>query len=385
MPVRVSFLVAGLERGGTELRLLELAQRLPDDLAVHLCATTGRVPLRDAFERAGASVTVVPIAKPWREWAGVRAVAREVQAAGVQVLNTFDLKDAIIAFAARRLVEPRPRHVHHLVDLQFGATPPQRAMLWRLLQRVDHVVCDAQSVREEVVGTRRLRPPVSVIPNGVDTAHFAPDHERRRRVRAALALRDGDILLGAVANFRPEKNHALLLRAVERLRRDVPGLRLVCVGGGPLLDDMRTLARTLGVVDAVTFTGHVEDVRDYLAAMDLFVLPSTRDAFSNAVLQAMAMGVPCICSRTGEHGALFAGERHGLLFDPTSVEDCVDAVRRAAIDRDMRRQLSVDGRQLVRERFSSAAMVTAYAELLRQVARPFSRERPRDGRATLRA
>lgn len=361
------FLISGLERGGTELRLLELARRLPADIEVHLCSTTSRVPLREAFEAVGAHVSVIPIERPWLEWARVRAVARGARTARIAILNTFDLKGALIAAALRGIIHPPPLVIHHLVDLQHGLSRPKRRVLWWLLQRVDAVVCDARSIYDEVIGDRAVRPPVLVIPNGVDAMAFAPDRTARATMRRTLGIGDQELLLGVVANFRPEKNHRLLLEAFRALHREFPQLRLVCVGGGPLLEKARAHALALALDYIVTFTGYVDEVRGYLSAMDVFVLPSLRDAFSNAVLQAMAMEVPCVCARTGEYESLMAGDRHGILFDPTDVTSCIAAIRRVVVDRALRQRLASEGRALVEHTYSRDVMVEAYARLFRTI------------------
>jgi glycosyltransferase involved in cell wall biosynthesis len=361
----ILFLSSGLDRGGTELKLLELARRLPADLSVRVCSTSERVALRGDLERAGAVVTVVPVARPWLEPSRVLGIARAARRDAVRVVNSFDLKGLIIALTVRMIAGSRVRLIHHLVNLQFGLSRLHRAALWSLLQRVDVVVCDAASIAEELVGDRPMHPEVVVIPNGVDASAFAPpDPARRAHARRALGIGDDELLLGTIANFRPTKNYPLLLDAFALLFGEHPSLRLVCVGQGPQLEEVRARAGALGIERAVTFTGVVDDVRPLLAAMDVFVLASRRDAFSNAVLQALATGVPCICSRTGDHRRLMR-EIGALLFDSTSVDDCADALRRMVEDEGLRHRVAVEGRALVEAHYSTEVMVGRYAALFR--------------------
>ena len=361
----ILFVLSGLEQGGTEIRLLAMARRMPRDIAVHMCVTMASVPLRPEFERSGAVVTVIPIARPWFAWRELSLIARNVRRDRIDVINTFDLKGILVALAVRFINGRQFRWAHHLVDLEQGGTRRRRALVRSLMRRADVLICDARSIRDIAIGTRPVRSPVEIIPNGVDTAFFAPDLALRQASRGTIGFDADHVVIGIVAKFRPEKNHQLLIHAFSTLHAENPALRLVCVGGGPLLDEMRTLVATLGIEGAVVFTGPVDDVRPFLAAMDVFVLSSLFDALSNAVLQAMAMGVPCVCSRTGDHIEIMDGDRAGLLFDPTDRADCVHAIRRVLTDDALRARLSTAGRALVESNHSIEVMVTRYVSLFR--------------------
>ena len=367
-PVRVHFVVSGLARAGTELRLLEIARRAPTDIAAHVCVTSEPLTLRPAFEDAGAAVSVVPVARPWTEWSAVRQVAREVAAARPHVINAFDLKGLILASVARRLVAPRARLVYHVVNLHSELRPSQAFVLWRLMRRADVVICESQNTRDEVIGERPLDGRVVVIPNGVDAEHFASDPGRRADARAALGYADDDFVLGTVANFRPEKNYELLVAGFRRLRERHPRMRLLCVGGGELFDRVRALVDGHGLADRVTLTGSVADVRPYLAAMDAFALCSHKDAFPNAVLQAMSTGLPTLCSRTGEFQTVMADGQAGLLFDAHDVDGFVATVDRVVADPGLRERLARTARRTIEERYTVTTMVERYADCFRALA-----------------
>jgi len=161
------------------------------------------------------------------------------------------------------------------------------------------------------------------------------------------------------------KNIPFLLRAMTRIAAAAPHSRLLLVGGGPQLDEMKTLARSLGLDDRVVFTGLVKDVRPMLAAMDAFALCSHQEGNPNVVLQAMAMTLPVVSVAVGEVPFVIESGQSGLLIDPIDENTFVAALTRLASDPRCCRTLGDAARRRVIERFSASQMIASYAELMR--------------------
>nr|WP_282570218.1 glycosyltransferase [Methanoculleus sp. 7T] len=139
--------------------------------------------------------------------------------------------------------------------------------------------------------------PVPVIPNGIDLA----------RIAAVAPAREGSDVIFAGRLIR-EKNVDVLLRALVQVREGVPDLRALIVGDGPERPALEALARDLGLAGAVAFTGFLPDYDSVIAAMKasrVFVLPSTREGFGIAALEAMACGIPVV---TTDHPGNAAGD-----------------------------------------------------------------------------
>ena len=133
-----------------------------------------------------------------------------------------------------------------------------------------------------------------------------------------------------VANLRPEKGHDVLIEAAVPVLRRFPDARFEIVGGGTGAVEARALEPTPGVcAHAFSFLGHCEDVAARLAAADIFVLPSRSEAFPNAVLEAMAAGLPIVASGVGGVGELVEEGQTGMLVppdDPGSLADRLSAL-----------------------------------------------------------
>jgi len=362
-PTKVLFLACGLAPAGLESRLLEFARRFPATTEVHVCVIGDDLTLLEQFRKTRASVVIIPIRRPYTEWGQVRKVLAYIRQHDITVVNSFDLKTLLVALAAKLRFWRRTRLVHHLVSLLDGLRDYHKRFLWSALRYTDLVICNGYAVKEYLIGSRTLRPPVVVVPNGVDCEYFRPSPEARLAERARQGFTLDHFVLGTVANVRSVKNYPLLLHTMRRLAGIYPHIRLVCVGGGPQLAEMQGLAQQLGLRDRVVFTGQVTDVRPWVATFDAFALCSFQEGCPNALMQAMAMGVASMSSNVGEVPHLTDGGKCGLLFEPTNGETFFAAISRLVDDEAYRAQLAAAGRERMEKHYSNAKMIDSYVTL----------------------
>jgi glycosyltransferase involved in cell wall biosynthesis len=367
----VMFVIYGLAPAGPELRLLELARTFPegpDHIDVHICVVGDDLTLLDEFRKTQAHVVHVPMRRPYAEWRNVRRVLEYIGDNDIRVINSFNLKTLIVCAAAKLRYGSRVRLVHHLISLWDDVGPRQRMALWTMMRCADQVLCNGHAVREGVIGNRRLAAPVSVIPNGVDCDRFRPMPDARAAVRARLGLRDEHFVIGTVGNLRPVKNFPFLLEAMTGLQSLAPHARLLCVGGGPQLEEMKALTASLGLADRVVFTGLARDVRPFMAAMDAFALCSRQEGNPNVILQAMAMALPVVSVKVGEVPALVEPGVTGTLVESGDAGGFLQALSQLAAGPALCRELGEAGRRRVTSLYSSSQMIDRYATLMQHVA-----------------
>lgn len=204
----------------------------------------------------------------------------------------------------------------------------------------------------------------AVIHNGVDIARFG--QPASGRLRAALGLAPGQLLIGAVGNLRPPKAYDVLLEAAAEVARRHPGAYFVVAGEGrpPLLDELEALRDRLGLQDRFRFLGLVEDIPGLLAELDLFVLSSSREGFSIACVEAMAAGRPVVATRSGGPEEIVEDGVSGRLVGPGNAEALAGAILELVADPELRSRLARAGRRRAEQRFSFDGVLTAYGELL---------------------
>lgn len=141
-----------------------------------------------------------------------------------------------------------------------------------------------------------------VVPNGVDIERFRPDAAARTRLRAEWAMGGGDTVVGLVARLDPMKDHPNFLRAAAMVSAQRPDVRFVCVGGGTAeyRNELLRMSRQLGLENRLTWAGEREDIWRVYPALDLAVSSSLGEGLPNAVLEAMACGVPCVVTDVGD-------------------------------------------------------------------------------------
>jgi glycosyltransferase involved in cell wall biosynthesis len=156
-----------------------------------------------------------------------------------------------------------------------------------------------------------------VIYNGIDANRFKPDDEAGRELRARLGVGADTPLVGHVGRLDPMKDHPTLLRAAALVCRERSDVRFLCVGRGDDEDyseGLRRLAAELGISDKIIWAGARSDMPAVYSSLDLLVSSSFSEGFPNVIGEAMACGVPCVVTDTGD-SALIVGET-GLVVEP---------------------------------------------------------------------
>lgn len=204
---------------------------------------------------------------------------------------------------------------------------------------------------------------VATVPNGVDTDAYRPNPDVGRKLRAEIGLHECDFVLIQVARFNPVKNHRDTVLAAGRLAKDQRGLKVLFAGEGAKRTDTEVLIRELGIESSFRFLGVRSDVPDLLQAADAFVLPSSVEGSPISLLEAMASGLPCVCSKVGGIPDVIASGINGMLFEAGSVDDFVAACTELIRDPERRRMMGASARATVLARYSIEAMTEAYLRI----------------------
>jgi sugar transferase (PEP-CTERM/EpsH1 system associated) len=253
----------------------------------------------------------------------------------------------------------------------FFADTARRRIAQRLLFRLVDANCTvSRSLRDEMQQIfSHSRATVSTIVNGVDTDRFKPNAVTRAETRRALGMDANEILFGTVGRLVPVKDYRTLINAFRTLSTECPNARLILVGDGPDLADLRTLAGDLVDSRKVIFVGNRDDVPSLMNAMDVFCLTSLREGLSNTLLEAHACGLPVLATRTGGNGEVVASGKTGYLCDVGDVTELAMLMKNLATQRPLRDQFGAAARERAVNEFSIARMVDAYEELYERVLR----------------
>lgn len=246
-----------------------------------------------------------------------------------------------------------------------------------LLSRVDTVVAAARGHADYIAATEGVRrEKIEVIYNAVDPGKFHPA-PGRDQARSILGIRGAGPVTGICAALRPDKAHEVFLKAAAIVRTRVPEAQFLVVGDGPRRKALEDCARELGLQDAVHWTGFRRDMPVVLQAMDLFCLSSRprQETFSVAALEAMAAGLPVVCTRVGFMHEMVIEGTTGMLVPVDDPQALADAISVLVREPERRASMGAAARSRVEGSFSLRHMVDAFEELFSRRATGGGREK----------
>ncbi len=309
----VLHVVHSLDGGGTERTLTALLRSMRGERVRHMVATLRHPGAR--CEALPDHVACRPLHLVGRSnTAGIRLsiLARRHGVGVLHARNTGCWPDALIAammtpklrlvlgYHGRESTEPLPTRIRLAVKLGV--------FMGARFATVSH------SGRDELCHLRIPKTRIDVIENGVELTHFkrALVHEREA-IRTSLGLGLDEFVAGVVGSLTPIKRQDLFIHALAQARATVPRLRGLLIGDGPQQQELKALATKLRLGDCVVFLGQRGDVAGLLKALDVFVCTSDYECMSNAILEAMASGLPIVATAVGENPRLIRPQREGVL------------------------------------------------------------------------
>lgn len=340
--------------GGQEIRILSEAMGMigRGHKVTLLCPADA--PIFSAAAKQGIPAQALPIAR--KGWRGVKAMREWIAAhPGISLINTHSSTDSwLTALACSTLRNPPPvvrtRHVSSTV-------PANRPTRWLYEKAAQHVVTTGEALRLQLHRDNGLPlNHLTSVPTGIDLSRFSPGD--KAEARKALALAPEGLYLGIVSTLRSWKGHTYLLEAMTRLVTEHPDLRLLIVGDGPQRENLERKIAELALEDHVRLVGQRDDVPLWLKALDVFTLPSYgEEGVPQAIMQAMACGVPVVSTTVGAIAEAVADGVTGLLVAPRDSAALTSALSRLLSDPGLRLSMSEAGIERARKNFGLDVML----------------------------
>jgi glycosyltransferase involved in cell wall biosynthesis len=235
----------------------------------------------------------------------------------------------------------------------------RRVLARRLaLKRIFKTLVVSKTLLDIALNRYRLpREKVTLIRNGVDTRRFSPC--RDIELRQVLGAADDTLLCGYVGYLRPEKRLDFLIRAFAEAQ--IPNARLVLVGEGCCRSELESLSRALGVGDRVVFTGYEAGTARYYAAFDLFLMSSVTEQMPMSLLEAMASGLPALCTNVGDTAEMLESQKAPTVVPSGSFPEYVTSLRILAAAPELRASLGAGNRRRCELSYSQDRMAREFA------------------------
>lgn len=340
--IKILFCIDRLVRGGTELQLIGLIDRLDRELySPYLLTIRPTEPdlIPDGCHHLSLNVAKLLSLSGIRSlWWLIRYLRRE----RIQIVQTFFQDSTVFAGLAAWLART-PVRIACFRDLAFWNSRKQALLLKQIYPMMQSYLCNSGIVLEHFV------------------AHFGINPERARIIRngvdaSALCYQEhpGDTLnIGIVGNMtRQVKRTDLFIRAAALVHQKHPEVHWHVLGDGHLRPELENLARRLGLSECVTFTGRIEYVSQYLSKLQVGVICSDSEGLSNALLEYMFRGVAAVATEVGGNTELVDDGVTGLTVPPGNPEALALAINRLIEHPRLRQGLARSARLKVEKAYS---------------------------------
>jgi glycosyltransferase involved in cell wall biosynthesis len=371
---KILFVIGTLGRGGAEHQMVLLIENLVrQDVECAVFVLDGSGPLRTRLEAAKVRIHAMDSFARTSRLGMFASLVRSLVSLWwlalrwrPNVLQSYlPLTNVMGALAGRLAFVPL------VITSRRGlGTHQERHPYWFLLDRIanhlSHVVtCNSLAVgydtlKRDRIATRKLM----LVRNALDVGRFDEVESNREAVRQELGLDPETTAVVTVANLIPYKGHSDLLDAISILRPSLRSHRFFLVGRDDGIGaQLKQKALDLGISESVVFCGLRHDAIRILRAMDLFVLPSHEEGFSNALLEAMAAGLSVVATNVGGNAEALEDGRFGLLVparDPAALARAIEmTIGSIAQTREQRREAG----HVIRLKYSVRTMVESHLSL----------------------
>jgi glycosyltransferase involved in cell wall biosynthesis len=373
---RIVFITTGLSTGGAEMMLLRLVERLRGEFAQEVISLSDNGPIGERIMDLGVPVTTLDLGRTLPNPLAVVQLVRHIRRLRAAVVQTWMYHADFLGGLAARLSGVRSV----AWNIRNNDLSPEKTSLrtrrvvtlcaWLSKRIPARIVCCSEAAMRTHVELGYDPTRFVIIPNGFDLERFRPDPEARVSVRTELSIPRDAPLIGLIARFDPQKNHAMFFAAASLLHRRRPEVHFLLVGRGvdSTNAQVERWMRDAGTGDVAHLLGERSDVQRLTAALDLASSSSSwGEAFPNVLGEAMACGVPCVSTDAGD-AALIVGDTGRIVprDDPRELARAWQEM--LSLPDERRRSLGEAARERITERFEIGAIAKRYAALYRELA-----------------
>lgn len=359
----ILYIIGQLARGGAEQQLYNLIKYLKPQARVVSLSQGGC--WADPIRGLGVDVIELQRRSSW-DFSRLIALVKIVQKYEPEILHIF--LDTVPGLYGR-LAALFTRHGCIISDerVETAVQPYWYRMLKRLMKnQVAAVVTNSEAnylylARSGIAGKEKL----SCIHNGIELDSFIEKDPCIQEAQFAGETKN-KLVVGTVANLVPVKAPDCFVRVAARVLARFPQCRFVHIGDGPLRDEMENLRQQLGLEDSLLFLGKRNDVPRLLETMDVFVFTSRSEGMPNALMEAMAAGLPCVVTDVGDCGILVRDGEGGFVVSADDEPGLADRILTLLNDGHLRNRFGMSGRDHM-QHFNVHRMAEQYGELYQNV------------------
>lgn len=309
---------------------------------------------------------------------GCLTLFREIRNFNPNLLSAWLYHPSLLASVIAPFISPSPKVVWHIRSLTFSSLfgTPSRYLVQRALALISKianplVISNSEEAlrQHRDIGFSFHSEQLNVVSNGIDLGEYYPDKADCDLFRKELGIPCGSIVIGCVGRFVPEKGYAVFFEAIDIVKSILPtdlfdNIYFICAGQGVTSNNpafSRLLTKSISPYKT-HLLGRRPDVKRILRSLDIFVLPSISEAFPNALIEAMATGLPCIATDVGESAEALGNVEY--LAEPNNPNQLAELIIKCiSLDISSRQMLGNEYRERVMSNYSLDRMVISFDNL----------------------
>jgi len=361
-PIHILFLIDTLcESGGAERMLLNMIRLLPKSrfrCSVATFRIDTRVPI---FADLPCPLEVLPLRKTY-DWSAVKVAWRLrnfIRAEKVSIVHTFfetsDLWGGLIAKSAGNPILVSSRR-----DMGILRSTKHKLAYKPMGRLFDLVLTVSEQVRHFCIQEDGVDPvKVVTLHNGIEREKLNTS-EDRQQLRVAAGLEGASGVVTTLGHIRKVKGIDIFLRAAAIVRSQFPNAMFLVAGDiseAQHFKELEELVESLDLTTNVRFLGNQENVAGLFKMSDVFCLLSRSEGFSNALVEAMAAGLPCVATRVGGNAEAVLDRESGYLVENEDVTNAAECIVRLLRNPELGRRMGQAGRRIVDEKFTAEVMI----------------------------
>jgi len=363
--------------GGSGTNTLLSMAGLPKDRfeAVLACGSEG--PLPEEARKRGLRVAIIPHLKNEinlvNDWLAFKEIGTLLKREGFTIVHTHNSKAGILGRVAAKMCKvPIIVHTMHSCVFRYPNLNFLARRFFYLLEKyaagiTDKIIAISDPLKKIFV-ENGVAPEDKFITiySGIELDKFRVRVDLEQK-RMSLGIEQGELVLGVVGRLAEGKGHEFVIQAIPAVVQEIPRVKFIFVGDGPLKTNLEKLAEGLGVKDKVIFTGERNDIPELLRVFDVFCLASLYEGMGRVILEAQVAGKPVIATKIGGIPDVVVENKTAILVEPKDSSGLADAVIKLLKDENLRRQMSKAAEEFVDYHFSAQKMVEDIIKLYNEL------------------
>ncbi len=239
---------------------------------------------------------------------------------------------------------------------------PGKYMVKILTKHTAKFICISKQIINELMDYNVPGSKCIHIPNGIHISSNVLQVEKKR-FKSDFGIKDDTFVLLCVAGLRKNKNHSALIKLMQELKIRNFKSKLIILGSGPEKENIQNEIKSADLTQLIEMTGWKDNVKDYLEAADLFVLPSFAEGLSNAILEAMLHKLPVMVSNIDANKEIIEDGNTGFLKDFSNIDSCVNFIINLSKNKELLKTVSENAYKKICEKYSIDVIAEQYVKV----------------------